>query len=84
VRACLYAGPTGECVHCGGASDPDRPDRFCSDDCAAGYDDHVAEQARARQQQRDREDAFAAACDHLRGKGYTDPEVDTLLGDWPT
>jgi hypothetical protein len=84
ILACLYYGSAGECTNCGGAANPERMDRFCTDGCADSYQANAAEIDRARQQQRDKEDAFAAACDHLRGKGYTDLEIDVLLEDWPT
>lgn len=78
---CAYFGRRDECPECGGSipHPGERGDRFCSDDCAASYSDRCAAQDAALQARRDEEDAFAAACDRLRGEGYADEEIDRIL-----
>lgn len=79
---CLYFGRTGECWECGGLCKAGT--HFCTVACQESYDSHVQEMEEARQRRRDKEDAFAAACAFLRGRGYTDNDIDRLLVDWPT
>lgn len=84
--ACAYYGDPAECPECGGLVPVPgaRQDRFCGDDCAASFADHVAAMEAARQARRTREDTFGVECDRLRALGHTDKEIDVLLVGMPT
>lgn len=83
---CAYFGPGDECLQCGfGVPYPgERGDRFCCDDCAAGYADRVEAMERRRQERRDREDEFGRRCDNLRKLGFVGLQIDILLAGFPT
>lgn len=83
---CAYLGDPAECMECGfSVPEPGaRQDRFCGDDCAAGYAERGAAMEAARLARRAREDAFAVEGDRLRKLGHTDEEIDVLLAGMPT
>jgi hypothetical protein len=83
--ACTHLG---SCWDCGGSVDAATPGgidgRFCTPACADSYAANLTAMEQVTQRRRDLEDAFGAACDLLRSRGWDDPAIDQALAGLPT